>query len=113
VRRYSGELCGQAAVDHIAEPERARGVSFYIYNRENPNDHAPNTGCMVVITHKEVKLYGFAFTLALIALIAAVLGFGGLAGSLANIAMIVFVVALIGTIILFVLGWKAAKKIIS
>lgn len=68
---------------------------------------------MIVITHKEVKLYGFAFTLALIALIAAVLGFGGLAGSLANIAMIVFVVALIGTIIFFILGWKAAKKIIS
>lgn len=68
---------------------------------------------MANITYKEAKLYGFAFTLAIIALIAAVLGFGGLAGSLANIAMIVFAVALIGTIIFFVLGWKAAKKIVS
>ena len=37
----------------------------------------------------------------------------GIAGSLANVAIIVFVVALIGTIIFFVLGWKAAKKIIG
>lgn len=65
------------------------------------------------ITDKEKTLYGFAFTLAVVALIAAILGFGGLAGSLANIAMIVFVVALIGTIIFFVLGWKAAKKIVG
>lgn len=68
---------------------------------------------MVNITIQEAKLYGFAFTLAIVALIAAVLGFGGLAGSLANIAMIVFVAALTGTIIFFALGWKAAKKIIG
>ncbi len=58
-------------------------------------------------------MYGWAFTLAIIALIAAVLGFGGLAGGLANIALIIFVLALIGTVIFFVLGWKAAKKIIG
>jgi uncharacterized membrane protein YtjA (UPF0391 family) len=87
----------------------------YLYNlhRENSNDCAPDPPRMVNITIQEAKLYGFAFTLAIVALIAAVLGFGGLAGSLANIAMIVFVAALIGTIIFFALGWKAAKKIIG
>ncbi|PHR11430.1 MAG: DUF1328 domain-containing protein [Sphingopyxis sp.] len=58
-------------------------------------------------------MYGWAFTLAIIALIAAVLGFGGLAGGLANIALVIFVLALIGTVIFFVLGWKAAKKIVG
>ncbi len=58
-------------------------------------------------------MYGWAFTLAIVALIAAILGFGGLAGGLANIALIIFVLALIGTVIFFVLGWKAAKNIIS
>lgn len=58
-------------------------------------------------------MYGWAFTLAIIALIAAVLGFGGLAGALVDVALIIFVIALIGTIIFFVLGWKAAKKIID
>jgi len=58
-------------------------------------------------------LYGFAFTLAIIALIAAILGLGGISGSLANVAIFVFVLALIGTIIFDVLGWKAAKKIVS
>ncbi len=58
-------------------------------------------------------MYGWAFTLAIVALIAAVLGFGGLAGGLANIALIIFVLALIGTLIFFVLGWKAAKKIVG
>ncbi|WP_380929984.1 hypothetical protein [Sphingomonas arantia] len=36
-----------------------------------------------------------------------------MAGSLANIALIIFVVALIATVIFFVLGWKAAKKIVG
>jgi len=58
-------------------------------------------------------MYGWAFTLAIVALIAAILGFGGLAGGLANIALIIFVLALIGTVIFFVLGWKAAKKIVG
>ncbi|MGI9360661.1 MAG: DUF1328 family protein [Parasphingorhabdus sp.] len=58
-------------------------------------------------------MYGWAFTLAIVALIAAVLGFGGLAGGLANIALIIFVLALIGTVIFFVLGWKAAKEIVG
>jgi uncharacterized membrane protein YtjA (UPF0391 family) len=56
-------------------------------------------------------MYGWAFTLAIIALIAAVLGFGGIAGALVDIALIIFVVAIIGSIILFVLGWKAAKGV--
>ncbi len=56
-------------------------------------------------------MYGWAITLAIIALIAAVLGFGGLAGALIDIAMIIFVLAVIGSIILFVLGWKAAKGV--
>lgn len=54
-------------------------------------------------------MYGWAITLAIIALIAAVLGFGGIAGALVDIAIIIFVLALIGSLILFVLGWKAAK----
>ncbi|ODU34723.1 DUF1328 domain-containing protein [Sphingopyxis sp. SCN 67-31] len=58
-------------------------------------------------------MYGWAFTLAIIALIAAVLGFGGLAGALVDVALVIFVIALIGTIIFFVLGWKAAKEIID
>lgn len=56
-------------------------------------------------------MYGWAFTLAVIALIAAVLGFGGLAGALVDIALIIFVLAVIGSLILFVLGWKAAKGV--
>lgn len=56
-------------------------------------------------------MYGWAFTLAIIALVAAVLGFGGLAGALVDIALIIFVLAVIGSIILFVLGWKAAKGV--
>ena len=58
-------------------------------------------------------MYGWALTFAIVALIAAILGFGGIAGGLANIALIIFVLALIGTVIFFVLGWKAAKNIIS
>ena len=56
-------------------------------------------------------MYGWAFTLAIIALIAAILGFGGLAGALVDIAIIIFVLAVIGSIILFVMGWKAAKGV--
>lgn len=56
-------------------------------------------------------MYGWAFTLAIIALIAAVLGFGGIAGALVDIALIIFVIALIGSAILFILGWKAAKGV--
>jgi uncharacterized membrane protein YtjA (UPF0391 family) len=56
-------------------------------------------------------MYGWAFTLALIALVAAVLGFGGVAGALVDIAIIIFVIALIGSLILFVMGWKAAKGV--
>lgn len=56
-------------------------------------------------------MYGWAFTLALIALVAAVLGFGGIAGALVDIAIIIFVIALIGSLILFVMGWKAAKGV--
>jgi uncharacterized membrane protein YtjA (UPF0391 family) len=56
-------------------------------------------------------MYGWAFTLAIIALVAAVLGFGGLAGALVDIALIIFVLAVIGSIILFVMGWKAAKGV--
>jgi len=58
-------------------------------------------------------MYGWALTFAIVALIAAILGFGGIAGGLANIALVIFVLALIGTVIFFVLGWKAAKNIIS
>ena len=58
-------------------------------------------------------MYGWALTFAIVALIAAILGFGGIAGGLANIALIIFVLALIGTVIFFVLGWKAAKNIIN
>ncbi|MEH6789610.1 DUF1328 family protein [Parasphingorhabdus sp.] len=58
-------------------------------------------------------MYGLAFTLAIVALIAAILGFGGLAGGLANVALVIFVLALIGTVVFFVLGWKAAKKIVG
>ena len=58
-------------------------------------------------------MYGWAITLGIIALVAAILGFGGLAGALANIAILVFVLALIGTLIFFFLGWKAAKGIID
>lgn len=54
-------------------------------------------------------MYGWAFTLAIVALIAAVLGFGGLAGALVDIAIIIFVIALVGSLLLFLLGWKAAK----
>lgn len=54
-------------------------------------------------------MYGWAFTLAIIALVAAVLGFGGIAGALVDIAIIIFVLALIGSLILFIMGWKAAK----
>ncbi len=56
-------------------------------------------------------MYGWAITLAVVALIAAVLGFGGIAGALVDIAIIIFVLAVIGSLILFVLGWKAAKGI--
>jgi uncharacterized membrane protein YtjA (UPF0391 family) len=56
-------------------------------------------------------MYGWAFTLAIIALVAAVLGFGGLAGALVDIALIIFALAVIGSIILFVMGWKAAKGV--
>ncbi|MFW5634577.1 MAG: DUF1328 domain-containing protein [Erythrobacter sp.] len=55
-------------------------------------------------------MYGWAITLAIIALVAAILGFGGIAGFLADLALIVFIVALIGSVILFVLGWKAGKS---
>ncbi len=57
------------------------------------------------------KMYGWAFTLAIIALVAAVLGFGGIAGALVDIALIIFVLALIASLLLFVMGWKAAKGI--
>lgn len=56
-------------------------------------------------------MYGWAIAFAIVALIAAILGFGGIAGALADVALIIFVLALIGTIIFFVLGWKAARKI--
>ncbi|RXZ64331.1 DUF1328 family protein [Pelagerythrobacter rhizovicinus] len=56
-------------------------------------------------------MYGWAFTLAAVALVAAILGFGGIAGTLANIAIVVFVLALIGSIVLFALGWKAARGV--
>lgn len=56
-------------------------------------------------------MYGWAITLAIIALIAAILGFGGIAGALVDIALIIFVLAVIGSIILFIVGWKAAKGV--
>lgn len=56
-------------------------------------------------------MFGWAITLAIIALIAAVLGFGGIAGALVDIAIIIFVVALVGSLLLFLLGWKGAKSI--
>jgi uncharacterized membrane protein YtjA (UPF0391 family) len=56
-------------------------------------------------------MYGWAFTLVIVALVAAVLGFGGLAGTLVDIAIIIFVLALIGSAILFIVGWKAAKGV--
>ncbi|QIQ86364.1 DUF1328 domain-containing protein [Erythrobacter sp.] len=55
-------------------------------------------------------MYGWAITLALVALVAAILGFGGIAGFLADLALVVFVLALIGSVILFVIGWKAGKS---
>jgi uncharacterized membrane protein YtjA (UPF0391 family) len=54
---------------------------------------------------------GFAVTLLIIAAVAAILGFGGIAGALANVAIIIFVLALIGGIVLFILGKKAAKSL--
>ena len=54
-------------------------------------------------------MYGWAITLALIALVAAILGFGGIAGFLADLALIIFVLALIGSVILFVIGWRAGR----
>ena len=74
---------------------------------------APHLRTNMILKKQEIFMYGWALTLAIVALIAAILGFGGLAGSLANIALIIFVLALIGTVIFFVLGWKAAKKIVS
>lgn len=56
-------------------------------------------------------MFGWAIGLAFIAIIAAILGFGGVAGALADIAIIIFVAALIGTIVLFVLGYKAGKAL--
>ncbi|WP_373489758.1 DUF1328 domain-containing protein [Parasphingorhabdus sp.] len=62
---------------------------------------------------QENDMYGWAITLAIVALIAAILGFGGVAGVLADIALVVFIIALIATIIFFVMGWKAGKKLSS
>lgn len=56
-------------------------------------------------------MFGWAIALAVIALIAAILGLGGIAGALIDIALIIFVVALVGSLVLFFLGWKAAKGI--
>jgi len=58
---------------------------------------------------KEINMFGWAITLAIIALVAAILGFGGVAGFLADLALIIFVVALIASAIFFFLGWKGAK----
>jgi len=54
---------------------------------------------------------GFAVTLLIVAAIAAILGFGGFAGTLANVAIFIFVVALIGAVVLFMIGRKAAKSL--
>lgn len=56
-------------------------------------------------------MFGWAITLALIAVVAAILGFGGIAGALVDIAIIIFLLALVGSLILFLLGWKAAKGV--
>lgn len=56
-------------------------------------------------------MFGWAITLAVIALVAAILGFGGIAGALVDIAIIIFVLALIASLIMFFLGWKAAKGV--
>lgn len=56
-------------------------------------------------------MFGWAITLALIAVVAAILGFGGIAGALVDIVIIIFLLALVGSLILFLLGWKAAKGV--
>lgn len=56
-------------------------------------------------------MFGWAITLAIVALVTAILGFGGIAGFLADLALIIFVIALIGSLILFVLGWRAGKSV--
>ena len=56
-------------------------------------------------------MFGWAITLGIIALVAAILGFGGIAGALVDIAIIIFVIALVGSLLLFLLGWKGAKSI--
>jgi uncharacterized membrane protein YtjA (UPF0391 family) len=62
---------------------------------------------------KERKVIGFAVTLLIIAAVAAILGFGGIAGALADVAIIIFIVALIAGIVMFVVGMKAAKKLVD
>jgi uncharacterized membrane protein YtjA (UPF0391 family) len=56
-------------------------------------------------------MFGWAITLALIALVAAILGFGGIAGALVDVAIIIFVIALVGSLLLLLGGWKAAKNV--
>lgn len=56
-------------------------------------------------------MFGWAVTLALIAVVAAILGFGGIADALVDIAIIIFLLALVGSLMLFLLGWKAAKGV--
>jgi uncharacterized membrane protein YtjA (UPF0391 family) len=56
-------------------------------------------------------MFGWAITLLIIAVVAAILGFGGIAGALVDIAIIIFVLALVGSLLLFLLGWKGAKSI--
>ena len=58
-------------------------------------------------------MYGWAITFAILALVAAILGFGGVAGTLADIAIIIFAIALALTILFFVLGWKAARRVVG
>ena len=57
-------------------------------------------------------MFGWAITLGIIALIAAILGFSSVAGTLANIAIIIFVVALVLSVVMLVLGWKGAKRVV-
>jgi uncharacterized membrane protein YtjA (UPF0391 family) len=53
----------------------------------------------------------WALIFLVIAIVAALFGFGGIAGAAANIAVVLFWVFLAVTVVLFLMGFFTAKKV--
>lgn len=53
-----------------------------------------------------------AAILGVLAIVAAILGFTGIAKGFATVAIVLFFLFLAGAVVLFVLGYKAVKKVV-